>query len=203
VDEFAKLLPGLPRWLSIPLILITVVAAIWPRIVQTIREGSKQRREYEFKKQNLELLRLRYEIEVLRKEHALLELPPEVIVPELVPVPMGEASKLSSRQRFFYGALGAVAPIIIQLLFVDVRIVFPSATTVVLVAYFIRLVLLTSLAGVTSFLLPRGISSRGLCFLTGLSMTLLLTLLLQYSARTQPERPVLQPERPAVMDSTR
>lgn len=193
MDEFVKLLPSLPQWLSIPLILLTVVAVVWPKVVQTVREGGKQRRAYELEKQRLELLRLRYEIEVLRKQHGLLEILPEVTVSETAPaiasVPQNDIPPLGSFQRFLYGALGAVVPIVLQLVLVHLADVFADVTAFLLLGYSIRLIVFMTLAGVASWLLPRSIASKRFCFLTGFSTTLLLTMLLQYGLRTEQVTP--------------
>ena len=64
-EELTTLFPGLPGWVPVAFTLGMVVLGLWPKISQVISDLSAGDRQYRAEKRRLELLKLRYEIEVM------------------------------------------------------------------------------------------------------------------------------------------
>jgi hypothetical protein len=147
---------------------------------------------YEREKLRLELLKLRYEIEAIKKEKSLETFPDERSL--LVPVDVWEVSakpeesprpRMTTWKRFSFGAYGAILPIFLNFLLQDWRLIFTeSITIIVILGYAIRLILLVGLAGMASSVFVKKQATPVLCFLVGLSVTLLLTMLLIAASRS-------------------
>jgi hypothetical protein len=183
VDEVAKVLPALPVWVSVPILLITLLATLWPKLVQTIRDLSSWDRNYQREKLQLELLKLRYEIEALKKDKGLETLPVSlsapsptatIVVPDVRPQ---THTRLSVVKRFLYGSSGALIPVALNILLLDSDLL-RHYDFVILLGYAFRAVVFLVLAGSASALLSSGQATRANCILTGLSVALLLTVLL-------------------------
>ena len=187
MDEIAKILPNLPLWFSIPIIVVANVVTWWPKIQQAITDLSSERRRYEIERRRLELLKLRYEIEALRREKGLDQLPDassdEVTLHEPVPPPAAQPPnqpRLGRLKRFAFGMVGAVLPIALNVALFDVGHMWPLGLLLSNVG------LLLVVAGFVAVLLPRGIASRTNCCLIGLSVTLALTVLFQAQIHGSP-----------------
>ena len=181
MDEIAKVLPSLPLWFSIPIIVVANVVAWWPKIQQALTELSAERRRYEIERRRLELLKLRYEIEALRKEKGLDLLPDPSSGKDLLEErteatgPQSpEKPKLGRLGQLAFGVVGAVLPIALNVALFDFEGHMTQRGLPLLEAG-----LLVVAAGFVSVLLPRSIASRTNCVLIGLSVTLALTVLFQ------------------------
>ena len=75
MEEILGLLPTLPIWLSIPIVLGGLLVVLAPKVLDLLRHLSAWNRSYEREKKLLELLKLRYEIETLKKEKELPDIP--------------------------------------------------------------------------------------------------------------------------------
>lgn len=189
--DISNLLPSLPEWLAIPLILIAVFVWLWPKMAGVIRDFRTSSRVHVLEKQRLELLKLRYEIEAIKKENGLFELQEDSIIPEIEVSPSENLPKAEDKPaqvlgfwtRFGYGAGGSALPILVNLALFDWRLLFQELDMAVLLGYAIRLVVFAALAGVGSAFIARHPTTRPMCFLIGLSITLFLSLLLA-SARS-------------------
>jgi len=112
----------------------------------------------------LELLKLAYEIEAIKKTNGLTDGGPSVpeTIRELAPhAPPAERRIVSQRQivvqvtklqAFGYGCCGGLAVVVVELLTVDLFNVFPNATILVIVSYLIRVLLMVLLGGFTAML---------------------------------------------------
>jgi hypothetical protein len=182
VDEIAKLLPALPLVISVPLTIAVLIVTLWPKIIQSLTDLSAERRRYEIERRQLELLRLRYEIEALRKEKGLERLQGDSAAldssrveprPTVAPA---QFLPLKRFQKFAFGVAGAALPIAMNLSIYD----FGDLTSgISLPALLTRLLLFALIAGCTAVLLPRSLASKTACFLLGVSVTLMLTILVQ------------------------
>ncbi|WP_413989345.1 hypothetical protein ACMDCR_25750 [Labrys okinawensis] len=75
MSDIQTLLPTLPQWLSAPLILLSVSVALWPGLSQAVIDLTAKNRHQKQERSQLELLKLRYEIELYRKQNDLERLP--------------------------------------------------------------------------------------------------------------------------------
>jgi hypothetical protein len=183
MDELAKFLPALPLWVSVPIIVVAIIVTLWPKILQAITELSAANRAFRREKMRLELLKLHYKIEALKKEKGLDDRPPSAseMAPtmpskEVLPSSGPTKTPLLRRQQFVFGATGALLPVVLNLLFTDV------ATTDSPFFWFglvIRLALFGLIAGIASALLAPTLATKTNCFLLGLSVTLILTVVIQ------------------------
>lgn len=181
MDEITKLLPALPLWVSIPIIIVAVVVTLWPKILQAITEFSAASRTFQREKMRLELLKLHYEIEALKKDKGLAEMPPlldntPAIAPTESPSQVPARGTLSKFQQFAYGAAGALLPIALNFVVLDYS---ANASPMFLAGLFLRLLLFALIAGIASALLARTLATKTNCFLVGLSVTLVLTVVVQ------------------------
>lgn len=175
-----SILANFPKWLSIPIIILGLLITAWPKFFHILKETSLWNRSYELEKKRLELLKLRYEIEAIKKTSELSEITdvpyePDRVAAATTPAPV---SPMLFRQRFFYGALGAILPILITFLLADLRGTFSYFTYIVLLGYIIRLIFLISLSGLVSAVAVKRQATPITCFLVGLSVTLFINLLL-------------------------
>src|SRR5215470_15852599 len=111
MDDFSKLLPSLPSWITIPIVLLTVGLSLVPRIYQVFVDLTARSREYKRENERLTLLKLRYEIEALKKDKNLQDLPDGLS--DRTPPQASAASadkQLNFLTRFLYGASGAAIP---------------------------------------------------------------------------------------------
>jgi hypothetical protein len=90
MTEALKYLTVLPTWLLVPLSMLIVFLVLWPKFVQLYRDISARHRQFDEEKRRLELLKLRYEIEAIKKQHGLGDV---ADLPELPPLEeTGQAS---------------------------------------------------------------------------------------------------------------
>lgn len=87
-------LPPLLRW---PLVALSIFATAWPSFREISLSAIPWRRRYEQQKMKLELLKLSYEIEALKKDHHLEALPYE--------------SEIATALKPEYGAVAAFRPL--------------------------------------------------------------------------------------------
>ena len=193
--DITSLLPSLPEWASIPIILLIIVVTLWPKILLIIQEFSSNSKEFKLEKQKLELLRLRYEIEAIKKENKLDEILQEELPPSHVEIESDKQivqhGQLKFWSRFGYGAVGSFAPILLNLMMVG----FSTGLTGDLVLYevigiSIRLILFALLSGIGAAFLSKNHATKQMCFLTGLSISLLFSLLIAANGVQQYETAV-------------
>ena len=179
--DITKLLPSLPEWISLPIILMVIIVTLWPKILLIIKDLNSSSRVHEREKQKLELLKIRYEIEAIRKENGLDEITQEE-TDEVIFEPdteLSEQQTLSAWLRFGYGVAGSLAPIMVNLLLVD----FPPDSAIELsnaniAGITIRLLIFALLAGIGAAFLAKDHATKQTCFLVGLSISLLFSLLI-------------------------
>jgi hypothetical protein len=151
---------------------------------------------YEREKLRLELLKLRYEIEAIKKEKSLETFPDERSILASVDVLEASAkpeesphSGMITWKRFAFGAYGAIIPILLNFLLQDWGFILASGSDIfILIGYATRLILLVGLAGIASAVFVKKQATPVLCFMVGLSVTLLLTMLLVTASRSSPAR---------------
>jgi hypothetical protein len=118
---FESLLPGLPPWLVPPGAIMLLFLIAWPALREIWTGVIPSYRRYAREKRRLELLKLYYEVEAIKKDHQLSELLPissetlTAIVQttrhaadESVRPLEKELVALSHWRKFLFGALGGV-----------------------------------------------------------------------------------------------
>lgn len=184
MEDFLKLLPNLPSWLSIPIILVTLLTILWPKIIQTIRETSKWTRVYEREKKRLELLKLQYEIEAFKKEKELQDIIESTITTQLIENLDDSDRQISTRpiisfkKRFIFGGIGTLIPIILNLFITDLAILSESFNIFSWLGYLTRLLSLFLIAGLVSAFTLKKLGSPFICILIGILVSLFLVFLL-------------------------
>lgn len=178
MDELTKLIPNLPEWISIPLVIIVLLLGLWPKIRRVFRDLSSTYRAYEVERRRFELLKLRLEIEVIVKEHSLdfdlanirleekLEAPP--------PPPNGINSGASMWQMVTVGALGAIMPSIMRL--PNNYELLLGADSAITLGFILSIVIFGFLGSITVYSMrPANFS---IAFLIGFAITALIQLLM-------------------------
>ncbi len=188
--DISKLLPSLPEWLLLPIIIVVLIVTLWPTIIQMVQELSSTSRAYAREKQRLELLKLRYEIEAIKKEKDLERIDEEKLFPNSeqpaltaeVREELSSGEQLTFRWRFAYGAAGSLLPIFLNILLTDIQVVSEIGMAYVLGMVF-RLIIFAVVSGIGSAFLAKGNANKQMCFLMGLSISLLFSLLLTVTAQ--------------------
>ena len=111
MDDLAKILPTLPSWISLPIICLTIVVTLWPKLLQFWKDLSSSQRTHDSEKKRLELLKLKYEIEAIKKQVGLENLADDT---GIVNTKESDESRFNQKKkllesfgmRFSYGALG-------------------------------------------------------------------------------------------------
>jgi hypothetical protein len=75
MDDISNFLPSLPSWVTIPIVLLTITLSLVPRIYQVLTDLTAHSREYKRENERLTLLKLRYDIEALKKDKNLPDFP--------------------------------------------------------------------------------------------------------------------------------
>ena len=195
MDQAFKYLSDLSPWVAVPIILVTVFVTLWPKVYQVIMDLSADNRRFQNEKQRLELLKLRYEIEAIRKSNGLDQIAADVVPPPLaqapaIETPLGTGERLSVWKRFGYGAMGGLAPGLYRLLVTLIGIghSLPGSTPAVEIAATVfALVIMSAFGGVAASFVPRSRASPTLCAMIGVSTVLVLLL------GTQPQAPATMP----------
>jgi hypothetical protein len=161
---FDKILPKLPAWMIVPIAIFWLFLLAWPVLKEIWFSVIPSYRAYTREQRRLELLKLYYEIEAIKKEHALGDLSqiPQVLTkatsidlaiqkhhsPEaqLPPSP-----PLSPRAAFGFGAAGGGMIFVLSIVAVD-AVTITEATSIALIAVGIRAALLAIIGGFTSWL---------------------------------------------------
>jgi hypothetical protein len=121
ISQFA----ALPIWLAAPILVLFALGAAWPSLFETLQSLSSNYREYTRKKRNLEILKLRYEIEVLRKTNGLTVFSDQVDdqarsnsdrPKESDSVRHVNIQNINIWWRLALGAIGGIAPAMVNLL---------------------------------------------------------------------------------------
>ena len=94
MPEALKYLLAFPAWIATPIVVVTLLLTLWPQIRQMIADVTYTDRKLEHEKRHLELVKLRYEIEAIKKANGLESLPHEVAA---TPVPSTTASQSDVR----------------------------------------------------------------------------------------------------------
>jgi hypothetical protein len=179
MPEALKYLQGMPAWIAMPIVVVTLLLTLWPQIRQMIADLKAVDRSLENEKRRLELLKLRYEIEAIKKANGLKSLPSEGAAIAVMPAPLSQSESaptstgcgISIFGRFAAGAAGAVAPSVYRYL-----ILFLSEPNQALptIGYFLGVVILCAVGGLGAVMVPRHRASWGFCALVGLSIVLLI-----------------------------
>jgi hypothetical protein len=121
------LLPKAPSWLLVPGTIILLLLFAWPSLQEIWRGLIPSYRAYAREKRRLDLLKLYYEIEAIKKDHQLVEVPEiqsealnallqQLAKPSIVSDKYhggGEAPGISTSQRLLFGALGGILVFIV------------------------------------------------------------------------------------------
>ena len=185
--DILKYLPALPNVVVVPIILVTLVVSLWPRIYQLINDLSASQRAFRTEQQRLELLKLRYEIEALVKTHDIERIEDDVPSAATLPVPAGSLRdsptpglQLGNLARFGYGGIGGVIPSLLA-----------SASRVIMGLeggdeldmllpggdFWIGAAIFFFLAGIIAITYEQLRRSRMLCVMAGLSVVLVIVAL--------------------------
>lgn len=123
-DEIVKELPNLPPGILLTIALSTLCLQSGPKIYEVFRDFRSDENALRREKERLQLLKLLYEIEILRKEHNLSE---------LVPVPRSTLTVIAQSEnkarppftylpRFIIGGMGGVISVLIFVAKSDITI---------------------------------------------------------------------------------
>jgi hypothetical protein len=177
------LLPQLPASLVIPTALVLILILMWSRLRQIWQDVLPSYRSYSQEKMRLEILKLRYEIEAIKKSHNLKTIEP----------PKRELKTIQRRNlgndtepvfnRVIYGALGGATISIIKLISVLSTIIANIQTATV---YFMAPTIIGAVVGAITLSLfgamaafISGSMSRRQAFLIGVAATALAVSALQ------------------------
>ena len=194
---FESLQPGLPPWLVPPGAIILLFLIAWPALREIWTGVIPSYRKYAREKRRLELLKLYYEVEAIKKDHQLSELPPIAsdTLTALVQTARNvsdasarpydkELATISRPRKFLFGALGGAAVFLFGALpdfyvgmfgLVGVDVV----ELVVLTGLISRGVVLILVGGVTA--LATNPKTPADAFIRGMVAPLLISLLLSFS----------------------
>ena len=181
MSEAFQYIANLSPWAAIPIVLVTLFVTLWPKIYQVFLDLNADHRAFHQERRRLELLKLRYEIEALRKSHDLAKIPVEQ---PSAPIPAPAAPATERRhslplpiwQRFSFGAIGALIPSVYRIL-ISAAVVDAAAGTGFLLpslGYYIGVVLLCIIGGLAASFVPRERASPFLCVMVGLSIVLII-----------------------------
>jgi hypothetical protein len=180
MDEIYKLLPSLPSWITIPIVFLTIALSLVPRIYGVFGDLTARSREYKRENERLTLLKLRYEIEALKKDKNLPDLPDGLSV--RTPPQASAASddkQLNFLTRFLYGASGAAIPAILTGVVSTAHFhpgpVEPGYWVGYWVGFAIGVLIFGCFVGLVSAAILRRRTTRLVCFLVGLSIVLLIS----------------------------
>ena len=194
--DITKILPSLPEWISLPIIVVTALVTLWPKIVTVFKDLNRESRAYVSEKQRLELLKLRYEIEAIKKDSELEDITDQYNVEsvDIVPEPSqpnetaSETYELNIWGRFWFGVAGTAAPILLNLILVDIPLSSNDELSfATILGISLRFIIFALLGGMGSAFLAKGNATKQTCFLIGLSISLLLSLLLTANVNTNVE----------------
>lgn len=191
---FEALLPGLPPWLVPPGAIMLLFLIAWPALREIWTGVIPSYRRYAREKRRLELLKLYYEVEAIKKDHQLSELLPVssetlTAIVQTTPHVTDESARphekelitLSRWQKFLFGALGgATIHLVGHLLspdrfFTIMQLDFDVALLSIVLSKFIFLSLV---GGVTALVTkPKAPSDA---FIRGMVVPLLISLLLSF-----------------------
>jgi hypothetical protein len=190
---FETLLPGLPPWLVPPGAIMLLFLIAWPALREIWTGVIPSYRRYAREKRRLELLKLYYEVEAIKKDHELSELLPissdtlTAIIQTTRHVADETAARahekelitLSRWRKFLFGALGGATislfgTVLSQYFFILVQIDF-----VLLSAMLSKFIFLTLVGGVTA--LATKPKTPPDAFIRGMAVPLLILLLLSFT----------------------
>ena len=116
---FEALMPQLPPWLIPPGAIIVLLILAWPVLSEIWSVAIPSYRRYAREKRRLELLKLYYEIEAIKKTHQLSELPSvsadnltqsarttRNAVDEIARPQEKQVAAISNAQKFIFGCFG-------------------------------------------------------------------------------------------------
>jgi hypothetical protein len=182
--EFGK---AIPAPLLAVLLTISALGTAWPAIKEAWLNVVPWQRAYSRAKQQLELLKLRTEIEVLRKTNQLADLPSLIELSAAATEPRKEIQDkpylkppLSWRMRFCFGFFGGASIPLLKLAF-ETSVVqggFDLGLSGVGLSFFIGVIVMGIIGGTVS-LLQRRQNSRTSAFFTGMLPALLMTTFLR------------------------
>jgi hypothetical protein len=195
--DVEKILPILPRWMAIPIILLTIILSLGPQLSKMVSSLTGRSRTYKRERERLSLLKLRYEIEALKKEKGLIDIAePLPNFPERSVEESGPGKELNFGSRFLYGALGTLVPSFLRL---SITLLQPDLSHLINAGYIVGILVLALIGGLASAVILRRATSSLLCFLVGLSLVLLLQTAMETATNGTRLRPPVVPSasRPA------
>lgn len=159
------LLPSIPAWMLWPIAVVGLVLFLWPRIQSILLDFVPSRRAYRRAKEALELQKLRYEIEAIKREHSIEDLGDELpeplrrdleaAEPEAPPTPAEpspQGGPSSRAKTAISGALGGLLVAVLPFAQGGLEGLFDASGAYaagVLVGVLVRAVLLMALGAVT------------------------------------------------------
>ena len=196
MDKLFELLqPGLPPWLVPPGAIMLLFLIAWPVLREIWTGVIPSYRRYAREKRRLELLKLYYEVEAIKKDHQLSELLPissdtltaivqttRHVSDELARPLDKELVSLSRSRRFLFGALGGAAVFLFGTL-LSLQIFFSmeawSLQPVAVAAGTISRGIILTLVGAVTALATNPKTPRD-AFIRGMVVPLLIMLLLSF-----------------------
>ncbi len=194
MSEAFKYVAGLSPWVAIPIILLTLFVTLWPKIYQVFIDLNADHRAFKNELRRLELLKLRYEIEAIRKSNDLDKisieppsggsapsepllpeplppgpLPPGPLPPEALPPEPSPTLTLPLWKRFSFGAMGALIPSLYK---ISVAVALEGVAPPLM--FYVGVALLCLFGGMGASAVPKDRASRFLCVMVGLSMVLVI-----------------------------
>jgi len=190
MEQAFQYIGNLPPWISIPIILLTLLTTLWPKIYQIILDLSRNNRVYLNKKRNLEIKKLHYEIEILKKNNNVEDINFEnnfntekeiefEILKRDTETPSTTIS-ISKRKKFAFGALGGfLPPIYSKLIFlIDTKVSYSNHIGDDLFVYsiisIISIIIFASIGGGLALFLPKASATPLSCAMLGLSVALII-----------------------------
>jgi hypothetical protein len=181
-----KLIPTLPDSLQIVIIVLAVFVNLSPRIIDIIKGLRGYHAQYERRKNRLELLRLKSEIEAIRKKAGLRGLGKQLAIE-----PFDEESgidlaglvftgNLRLWKRIMIGGVSSIAPVLtaMALLYGSDACIKSGAITDYLAFYVPYLLTFCLLGGLACAFMPKNRSTPLSCALVGAAVGAVLQLLL-------------------------
>lgn len=191
MQEAIKYLTNLPLWFALPVVITTLIVTLWPKVFQIILDLSVNSRLFQKEKRCLELLKLRYEIEAIKKTNNLSDLNDEYLSSTLnhhnekkkdTPKKKDFFSQpLMLWQRICFGGIGGIIPILFRYIVLNLRSFFKvdfNPLSIDFIGIFIGFLIFFSIGGIGASFLPKKRSSARICVLVGLSVAILFQMFL-------------------------
>ena len=180
-----KLLPNLPDWISIPVAIMMVVLHLGSSLKPVFLNMGVQSKAVRRKKEELELLKVQHELTEIKTKLGMpvaeeaSELIEKIRSTEASTEPEAQEEVVLSRpKRFLYGMAGTLVPSILEILFVNFDF-FTESTVDENIEVVLRIMVFTIIGGLVCTFLTRRTCSRQVCFMSGMCMAVLFSVLIR------------------------